>query len=269
MTGDARLRHGLSVVLLALASGPLPATAQRTTDLYPGDPLLARAGLQPHEAIFHLYDLQDNGTAAPVGYWRSHVQEARADGRDLWRHTWTLYFNQATVYDQTHFDAQTFAPVMRVILSPQGHDIVDFTSADSIHFTNVPLGGGASQASSLPRDRARFSGGVDFALQNIPMQSGDVYRLHSVATDPPDPGANLVHVARVIGRDLAETETGQPIEAWRIDQHWETVDGEPVADIPASTVWLSDEPPYVVRRQFGSRVWVLAKVATTTRPVPD
>ncbi len=251
----------LVVSLVALAA---PLHAQEEPTLRPDDPSLDGRDLSPFVAVFEVSDSSAEGVESR-GYWKSHLQEATVAGEAAFRHTWSLYFPTPTIYDQGHFTARGFRPLLAQVMSPRGHDLLEFASPDTVFQTYVPLGGAPPETSRLVLDGPRFAGAGPFAVATLPLETGKRYRFRSVATDPPTPGTPLVWQAHVVAQEQVVTPAGTTYQAWRVEHSFAADGGE--GDVPAvpGVVWIVPRVPYVVRRQYGDRIWALTRFETTER----
>ena len=227
---------------------PLGAQVQ---DLRPGDARLRDFPLTPFVATYQVY-VDSDSAPQKAEYWKWHLQESHLAGQPAYRLVWSLFFGSGTVYDEVVFHAGTYEPIIRRILSFRGTDLVDFTGP-APRYSYVPA---ASLADSTYTQRgldiegSRFGGGDLLALAAVRPAVGEQFRLALYATDPgPSLGSNLWDDVEVLRRDRIEA-AGREFDVTIVRRGpW--------------TLWLTDRPPYVVRRAVMNRRWELVDIWET------
>ena len=99
-------------------------------------------------------------------------------------------------------------------------------------------------------DGARFAGAHLLALASLDLEEGQSFRFPIFATDPgPTLGQNIWSDFTVMGKEsitVGEVE----YDAWIVNNDpW--------------TLWVSKEPPYIIKREALGRTWLLRTVRTT------
>ena len=236
-SGDASLESG--------SSAP-----QEPSALAPGDPRLDGGSIVPFVARYQVW-IESEGERTPAQVWTRSLQLVSVAGVEAIDETWRLQFEQGTVYDQSIYERRTFRPLMKRILSWRGNDIIDFTGAVP-RYTFVPLVDFTDEPGSSrdlePIDGERFAGGSNFALATLDLEVGQRFRIPSIDTDPGIIGSLRETEIVVKGREriIAVERTFETFEVGAPD---------------GGSSWLAQQPPYVVRRRFGDRVWELTALS--------
>ena len=237
----------LTTTLLLVLSAPSVARSQgEILELRPGDPALDGTRIAPFVATYQVW-VEEDGERLRAETWTRTVAHVRTAAGPAIDEIWHLHFEQMTIYDQSIYLRQSFAPVMKRILSHRGNDIVDF-GGERPRYTFVPLVDSEEEAGGFEfgLDGPRFAGGDNFALATLDLEPGDRVRMLSVAADPGMVGESLAAESVVLDRETVEMPTGETFDALRV--RGGAADAE---------FWLADRPPYVVRRRFGNRTWEL------------
>lgn len=252
---EATMMATLMVILMAInmamVSTPAGAAERR---LSPGSEDLAAATLVPFTARYQ------ETIPAPDGSSRSqkrivHLQEASFRGGEGLRYLTTMLGEGWTVSDEVQVERQTLRPVVRWVSAlTLAHRLEVFTG-DTVRSVRMSKDGDEAETSEMALGGPRFeAASLDLVLARVAKHEGLELELPVFSSDM-GPMARLTIRARVVRKESLHL-AGRTFPTYKIEIRMADEAGEPLAGpggvpFPVATKWVSPEPPYVVRADWG------------------
>lgn len=240
------MQHSTTAFWLALSlvvSMAGPAMSEEQV-IRPGHEGFDGSRLEPFEAR---YEVIIGGEVRR--HRRSHLQEAAASGEAGMRFTKTMESGE-TMVDQVQFLRASHRPVTHNVVSVEHSHQIEVWDGNTIRGFRIDPDGSAAEKMEVETDGERFAGAqFPLMLVALPLAKGDELDIPMVVTMLGTERANVMASLVVKDREEVAAKTGKTYSAWVIES--KLLDAEGQAIRPATTIWLADEPPYVIRTDTG------------------
>lgn len=185
-----------------------------------------------------VYDMTRGG--APWAQAVVTLTPIRYRGADAYRHAIALRFENETVLDETIFDAASFKMLGKLINTGFGDDLAwNFYAVAGDRLRGAQVFADGREAVMLDEPiPAEAIGGANFKFA-----ASGLFEGKTMIAAAADVGIAMTTRMTALGRETVTLADGEEVAAWRVAAA--PGDGAPAAaDGGASTLWLTESPPY-------------------------